>query len=107
MVGHGDDGRTLGEWGIVYDNAFDGASGGHCSERSDTYHVEGVYFCLLRLEAWLCISSVLWETKMSSIQQVVLYYLHHIWGVKLLGCDLAHSTLPIHFPNHASSMEAE
>ncbi len=30
--------------GIVYDIAFDGASGGHDSERSDTYHVEGVSF---------------------------------------------------------------
>ena len=49
---------------------------GACSERSDTYHVHGVYFCLLRLEAWLCIPSV-WEAEISAIQQGLSYYLHH------------------------------
>lgn len=55
---------------------FMGRIKGACSERSDTYHVQGVYFCLLRLEAWLCISSE-WEAEISAIQQGLSYYLRY------------------------------
>lgn len=50
---------------------------GACSERSDTYHVQGVDFCLLRLAAWLCISS-LGEAEISAIQQGLSYYLDQV-----------------------------
>ena len=73
----GDDGRRLGEWGIVYHIAFHGAHQG-CMQRAQRYlPCTRRLFQPAEIGGMAMYFFLVWEAKISAIQQGLSYYLHY------------------------------